>query len=328
MKDIIIIGTGKAALLHSNSYKKIKKKGKLFFVDIKKNNRYNFKDTIYNSIEECIKENNLDVTNLIVDICTPKSEFLNIIKECDKLGIKDILVEKPFVIDKKNEKKLSHLNIIMVENYLYSKLTKAIKEYIDTNNKDIRLIYTNFSKNRVDESLSNRGFNDVVTLNYEIEMPHQVYLTQYFLNNKRVNNSITCSRDLHIGPRVLENHAYGLIVSKSGNIDIIYESNLASIITQKRIIITTKDNYTIEGNYAIYSDDLVLLKPANMTVYHNGKVISFETIEVDDNFAYFIENAYKYFNKKGNNPNIVDIPSFSKLMTLYCNNLIKRKKNI
>ena len=67
MKDIIIIGTGKAALLHSNSYKKIKNKGRLFFVDIKKNNRYNFKDTIYNSIESCIKENNLDVNKLIVD---------------------------------------------------------------------------------------------------------------------------------------------------------------------------------------------------------------------------------------------------------------------
>ena len=328
MKDIIIIGTGKAALLHSNSYKKIENKGRLFFVDINKRNRYNFKDTIYSSILECIKANDLGVNNLIVDICTPKSEFLKIINECDNLGIKDILVEKPFVIDNKLKKKLSHLNIVMVENYLYSKLTKAIKDYIDINKKDIRLIYTNFSKNRVDESLSNRGFNDIVTLNYEIEMPHQVYLTQYFLNNKRINNSITCSRDLHINDRVLQNHAYGLIVSKAGNVDIIYESNLASIITQKRIIITTKDNYTIEGNYAIYSDTLELLKPANMSIYYKGELISLETIDVDDNFHYFIDHAYKYFNNIESNPNIVDISSFSKLMTLYCDNLIKRKYSI
>ena len=35
MKDIIIIGTGKAAMLHFNSYKKIKNIGNIYFSDIR-----------------------------------------------------------------------------------------------------------------------------------------------------------------------------------------------------------------------------------------------------------------------------------------------------
>lgn len=327
MKDIIIVGTGKAALLHYNSYNKLKKKGKIFFVDIKNHSNYILNNRIYSSIQECIKSNDLKIGNFIVDICTPKSEFLTIIESCKKFEIKDILVEKPFVISEKKAKELSNMNIVMVENYLFSKLTQIIKRYLDENNKKVDLIYINFSKNRISESLAGRGYNKDVTLNYEIEIPHQIYLTQYFLNNpSNIYNNITCSRDLKIDNVLLENHGYGLIISKYKDINIIYESNLASIIVQKRIIICTKDGYTIEGNYAIYSNELKLIKPANMSVYYNGKIIYNEVIKEDDNFTYFIDAAYSYFNKDALNPNVIDISSFSNIMNLYCNNLLKRKK--
>lgn len=327
MKDIIIVGTGKAALLHYNSYKKIKNKGRIFFVDIKNYSNYIPNNKIYSTIQECIKSNDLKNNDLIVDICTPKSEFLTIIENCRKLEIKDILVEKPFVIDNKTLMRLDDMNIVMVENYLFSKLTQMIKNYLSENNKRINLIYTNFSKNRISESITGRGYNDEVTLNYEIEIPHQVYLTQYFLNNPNdIQNDITCSKDLKIGDVSLENHGYGLIMSKYNDINIIYESNLTSVIIQKKIIICTKDGYTIEGNYAIYSKDLKLMKPANMNIYYNGKIMYSDSIEEDDNFTYFINAAYSYFNNATKNPNFVDISSFSNVMNLYCNNLLEIKK--
>lgn len=37
MKDIIIVGTSKAAFLHSKSYNKLSNVGKIFFTDIKEN---------------------------------------------------------------------------------------------------------------------------------------------------------------------------------------------------------------------------------------------------------------------------------------------------
>jgi len=326
MKDIIIVGSGKAALLHYNSYKKLKNKVKIYFTDIKNYSNYIPNNKLYSTIQECIKSNDLKINNLIVDICTPKSEFLTIIENCKSLGIKDVLIEKPFVIDNKTLIKLDNMNIVMVENYLFSKLTQMIKKYLDENNKKVDLIYTNFSKNRISESITGRGYNTEVTLNYEIEIPHQIYLTQYFLNNPNsIQNDITCSRDLKIGDVSLENHGYGLIISRYNDIDIIYESNLTSVITQKRIIIRTKDGYTIEGNYAIYSKDLKLIKPANMSIYYNGKIMHSEFIEEDDNFTYFIDAAYSYFNKEANNPDLVDISTFSNIMNLYCDNLLERK---
>lgn len=329
VKDIIIVGVGKAALLHYNSYKKLKRVGNIYFVDIKPSSKYFNNINIYQSIKECIKVNNLKKDNLIIDICTPKSEFTNILDVCKNEKLKDIIIEKPFVINKKTITKYSKLNIVMVENYLYSKLTKLIKQYLDDNKKEINLIYTNFSKNRMPDSSVGRGYRNEITINYEIEIPHQVYLTQYFLDNpNNIQNSITCSRDMKLGDMDLENHGYGLIISKYKDIDIIYESNLTSIIAQKRIIIITKDNYAIEGNYALYTDDLKLLKEANLSIFYDGKLIKNELISVDDNFTYFIEETYNYFHNKSANPNIIGIDSFSSIMELYCENLLNRKNKL
>lgn len=326
MKDIIIVGTGKAALLHYNSYKKLKKIGNVYFVDIKSENKYIENIEIYPSIIDCIDENKLNKKNLIIDICTPKSEFINILKICKKEQLYNVLVEKPFVMCEKQFDEFKLMNVVMVENYLYSKVTKWIKKYLNHNKKDIRLIFTNFSKNRMPDSSSGRGFINKATLNYEIEMPHQIYLTQFFLNSQdNVENSITCSRDMRIGDMNLKNHGYGLIISKYKDIDIIYESNLTSTITQKRIIIVTTDNYAIEGNYALYTDDLKILKKANINIYYNGKLIEKHIIPIDDSFTYFIKEAYEYFHNGKCNPNLVSINDFSELMNIYCTNLLDRK---
>ena len=132
MKDIIIVGTGKAGFLHYYSYKKFEKIGRIYFVDIDgKIKNENIKDSkVYSSIESTIKKEKLDVNNIIVDICTPKSVFLDIIMECKQLNIRDILVEKPFIVNKDFFEENDDLNIAMVHNYEYSKIVMKIKEYI------------------------------------------------------------------------------------------------------------------------------------------------------------------------------------------------------
>lgn len=328
MKDIIIVGAGKAALLHFNSYKKIKKIGNIYFVDIKRSSEYFKNIKIYSTIQECIKENTLQKNNIIIDICTPKSEFFNILDVCLNEKLKDILIEKPFVITEETIEKYNKLNIVMVENYLYSKVTQWIKAYLNKNKKDIKLILTNFSKNRMPDSSTGRGYRKKVTLNYEIEIPHQIYLTQYFLNNSNnIKNNITCSRDMKIGDMVLKNHGYGLIISQIDDVDVIYESNLTSIITQKRIIVCTKDGFAIEGNYALYSENLNLIKKANINLYSDGKLIKNISYDKDDNFTYFIKKTYEFFNNNSNdNPNLVSIKVFSSIMDKYCTNLLNRKE--
>ena len=62
MKDIIIVGRGKASRIHTMSYKKFDKIGNIYYADI---------DI---PIKDIIEKNNLDVNNIIVDIVTPKEE--------------------------------------------------------------------------------------------------------------------------------------------------------------------------------------------------------------------------------------------------------------
>lgn len=322
MKDIIIVGTGKASLLHYNSYKKIKKTGKILFVDIKETSDYIVNEKIYSSIEDCVKKNSLVCKNVIIDICTPKSEFVEILNVCNKLGIRDVLVEKPLVLDFYELINFSELNIVMVENYLFSNLTRYIKQYLLDNNKCISLIYTNFSKNRMVDSAKRRGYRNIETINYDIEIPHQVYLTQYFLGVKNnIINLYTCAKDMILVENVLKNHGYGLIMSDFNNVKAIYESDLQTNTTQKKIIICTTDNYVIEGEYALYSPDLKLEKNAYVNIFYNGKIIKHITISEDDNFYYFIRTVYKYFNDGSNNLEIINIKEFSEIMRLYYYNL-------
>ena len=133
---------------------------------------------------------------------------------------------------------------------------------------------------------------------------------------------------MEIENRILSDHGYGLIISKFDDTNLIYESNLTSNIVQKMILICTKDGFTIEGNYAIYSKDLKLIKPANMKVYYKGSLISNKYIKEDDNFYYFIKASYLYFNNCAKNPNFVDIFTFSNIMNLYCSNLLNNKEKV
>lgn len=136
-----------------------------------------------------------------------------------------------------------------------------------------------FLKNKISENVAARGYNAEITLNYEIEISHQIYLTQYFLNNSNsIQNDIAYLRDLKICDTSLENHGYEVIMPKYNDINIIHESNSALVITQKRITICAKNGYTIEENYAIYFKNSELMKPANMYIHYNSKIMYSEFI--------------------------------------------------
>ena len=187
MKDIIIVGTGKAGFIHYYSYQKFDEIGRIYFVDIDgKIKNENIKNTkVYSSIEESIAKEKLNVKNIIVDICTPKSVFLDIIKECKRLNIKDVLVEKPFIVGNEFFIENNDMNVVMVHNYMYSEIVIGIKEILKEKGLKPIIIYTNFSKNRTEESFNGRGMYKKVTRNIEHDIPHQVYISQFLLNNPK-----------------------------------------------------------------------------------------------------------------------------------------------
>ena len=299
MKDIIIVGTSKAGFLHFKSYTKLSNVGKIFFVDIKESaSNKNIKDEkIYKSIIDALLKNNLNKKNVIVDICTPKEEFYNIINQCISLDINNIIVEKPFMASKNFFEQYPKLNIMMVENYLYSYITNEIKKKIKQNNFKIKLIYTNFSKNRINDSISRRGMTKNNTQNFEIEMPHQIYLGDYILeqnNKKRI--IIKEQKDFFVDDVCIEKHGYGKIILGYGDIIVIHESDLVTNNVIKEIIIVCDDGVVIKGQFILYDKELNKIKNGKVVIERFQSIIWEKEFEEDDNMHHGLKDYYETLN--------------------------------
>lgn len=321
MKDIIIVGTGKAGFLHYYSYKKFKQIGKIYFVDIdgKIKNENIEKNKAYLNLEDVIREKKLDVKNTIVDICTPKSVFIDIIMECKRLNLKDILVEKPFIVNESFLAENKDLNIAMVHNYEYSKIVKKMKNILDQKELKPIIIYTNFSKNRTEESFNGRGMYKKVTRNVEHDIPHQVYISQFLLNDpKDTYLLLEEEKSMVKGKETLEKHGYSKIFTKKNGVYVIHESDFATNTKIREVIVVCDNNIVVRGEFLFYDKDLNKLKDGNVSIIDNNKIIYSEDIDYDDNMYECLLEIYQYFNT-----NVVsekyreEIKSFSKEMNLY-----------
>lgn len=304
MKNIILVGKGKASRIHTMSYNKFKNKFNLYYADI---------DI---SIKSIIDDNNLDVNNIIVDIVTPKEVFIDVIEICENLGLYNIIVEKPFVVDKDFFSKHPKLNIVMVQNYIYSLTTKIVKKYIKDNKLKIKSIMTNFSKNRINESINMRGMSKKITENYEIEVPHQIYICDYILNSKSTLLMLE-QKDMHNFDRVLKKHGYSFSIVKNNEILISHLCDLTSNTLHKGMTICCEDNIVISVEYSIYDKDLNCLKNSKVVVYKDkNKILEKEII--DDNMYYCLKDYYEYFHsEKFNNIYKERILNFSDIMKEY-----------
>lgn len=294
MKKIILMGTGKAGLIHYKSYKKMGVDKDLIFVDINKNSNYFKHEVIYTSLGEAFARNNLNANNVIVDIAVPKDAFYQVIEQCKTFGIKNIIVEKPFVL--KNKEDFNELNIVMVENYLYSKIFKYIKTFIKDNDLKISSIYSNFSKNRKQNSVDKRGMVKEVVNCFNIEMPHQIYMTQDLIN-KDPQLLFKHANDMVVGDIVLKNHGEGLLILKYNDVVTYTYSNLMTDSLEKYIVVTTKDNYVIRGDFFTYTPDLNVIKKGGVQIYKNGELINQIEFEEDDMMTYMLQEFIDYFNE-------------------------------
>lgn len=299
MKDIIIVGTSKAAFLHFKSYNKLSNVGKIFFTDIKENaSNKNIKTKkIYKSIIDTLSQNNLNSNNIIVDICTPKEEFYNIINQCISLGINNIIVEKPFMASKDFFNQYPNLHILMVQNYLYSNIISEIKKKIEENNFNIKLIYTNFSKNRINDSINRRGMSKKNTQNFEIEIPHQIYLADYILGESNKKEIIFKEqKDFIIDNICIEKHGYGKILLEYDDKIVIHESDLVTNNTIKEITIVCDEGVVIKGQFILYDKDLNKIKNGKVVIHKYQNIIWEKEFEEDDNMYYCLKEYYENLN--------------------------------
>ena len=317
MKDLIVVGLSKAGSLHINAYNKMRNIGNIYYVDISGiiKNQHIRKQKVYRSVENACITNNLDSNNIIVDICVPKEEFYNIINQCIRLNIKNIIVEKPFIATEEFFNVNEELNIIMMQNYLYSEITKDIVNFIKKENCKIKVILTDYSKNRIKDSINNRGFLKKATQNFEIEMPHQIYLADYIVNsNKKINILYKEQNDFKFDELVLEKHGYGKLIMSQDNILIMHKSDLMTNNTRKEISIICDNNLSINAKYLLYDNDMNIKQKGKLIIDNNNKVIIEKEYSIDDNMYKCLNEYYKYFNdNKRNDKYISRILRFSKI---------------
>ena len=320
VKNIIIVGTGKAARLHYQTYKKIGNFN-ILFLDIKRSSRFVFSDKIYLDIDILLKENDIDFDNTITDICTPCSEFSSIIQKLIELGEKNFIVEKPFVVVDNYFKDKMDINFLMIQNYKYSKITKYIKKYINSNNLKNTNIYINFSKNRIKESMKFRGISDEKNIPtcFEIEMPHEIYLANYFLNIKDKKYLRILVGDMKYKSLILPKHGFGYINYSNKNFskNVVLESNLMNKSNDRYVKIECSDGTKINASYLTYDSNFTRLTKGKIEIIKKNKYIN-KIIKFDDNmYSCLKEYLYIINNKIDNTVFKKEILDFSKEMSFY-----------
>lgn len=323
--NIIILGTGKAAILHFNKYKKIVNTNKIFFVNPFHISKFDY--PVYKTLDYLFSKENINCEDTIVDICTPHSEFKKIIKQCMEKKLYNIIVEKPFIVDEKYFLDKQKLNIIMVQNYLFSKMVVDAKKIIKRDKLVLIDIYTNFSKNRIVDSSRYRGIKNKVTTAFEIEIPHQIYIANSFLDNNTEKELIKIdAKDMIINNLILKNHGYGYVCVNNENVLIVHESNLMSKDISKQIFLNLRDNYSIIISFITYDKNFKGIKDGKLTILKKNKIVEEYIYENDDNILEFLKYAYNAFISRNTKIFIKQkkfIISFSKELNLYLETIKK-----
>ena len=194
-----------------------------------------------------------------------------------------------------------------------------IKEYIVKKELKPVIIYTNFSKNRIEESFNGRGMYKKVTRNIEHEIPHQVYISQVLLDNpKDTQVLLEEEKNMENENRILEKHGYSKIFAKKNDVYVIHESDFTTNTKIREVIVICENNIVVKGDFLFYDKNLNKLKDGDISVIQNNKVIYSENIDFDDNMYECLLDIYIYFNagvisQKYKN----EIKEFSSEMNLY-----------
>lgn len=299
---IIIVGCGKAGFLHLNSYKKIISLKNiplnLFFIDrLKKPKWGNNSATeykIYDSIDSLIQENYIDKNETIIDLCLPAGTMLTYIKYLKNCGFKNFICEKPFVFykEKENVKSiLKDLNILVVENYKYSKAIEIAKSIIDTNKLLPKIVYAEFNKDRKLDTENGRAFISLKSELpvWEVEIPHLVYVCNYLFGD--VDILFKKSEDMIINDRIYKSHKKGVIVGiNNDNCVFIMTSNLNSDF-KREIKIVFERGYNLQ----IY---FLKNNKTNLMWYHNNKLIKDYSLDEDNMFNMLYDYVSTFLGKK------------------------------
>uniref|UniRef100_UPI00402A888B Gfo/Idh/MocA family oxidoreductase n=1 Tax=Bacillus sp. DX2.2 TaxID=3073452 RepID=UPI00402A888B len=324
--NIAMVGGGSASHFHLMAYSQLKNKLSFsisFLVEPNKKNAEKWLELhkklfdnselpkIYKDIKEVP-----EFEGMIIDICSPNNTHLEIIKQCKLNGGYEFIVEKPAFInyeELEEFKKLHGVTIYLQENYIYSTVLSKVENLINQYSIIITQIDLDFSKNRIKDSIMERGFyNKIPPHVFMIEIPHTVGIAYHLLGPGEVVYSE--SEDMSVSNKHYLNHGSGSIIIKHRSAISFHHSSL--ICRGRKRSLTIKG---IDANNNIFSisshfpnDHKKLLGAIELKM--NNVIIEYEEI-IDNSLANSIYSILLAFEgKKEVNVNKEFIIQTSKLL--------------
>ena len=285
--NIVIVGAGIAGTLHLQCY--LKAFGNslplLAVVDIRKPHpqfteilsQHGLKPQQVSKLKDLARYLT-DADSVLIDVCTPTDTHATIIGEAVDVGFRNILVEKPLVSRYSEFQRFRspEINLAVVTNYLHSKLTQAIGEFITQRPSAPYLIAMNFSKNRVADTFQRRGFTGSCPPHvFTVEMPHQLYLLLSWIGRPHLRLAFT--EDMAVDGHCFRHHGSGLIICEllpeqwpGQRITSLLRSNLAAPRTIRQVTMVWEDGTILWGEYPSNRAELV----SKLTLKRSGNVRS------------------------------------------------------
>ena len=141
----------------------------------------------FDSLDEVMETGELSSENTIAYVVTPDETHAEMVKKLADVGINKIILEKPIAGNKEDIKKIVQLrderklNIIVNEQYLYSRTIGNIKAYLQSHGYDPVFVTMHWSKSRKADVARGRNIKTGSIFNYDIF--HQVVIANSLVSN-------------------------------------------------------------------------------------------------------------------------------------------------
>lgn len=161
----------------------------------------------------------LDLSEVVVDVVTTNSAHHEVAMVAAEKGAQEIIIEKPIADTTDHARAIISLDptVYVVENYLFSAITRFAKQYIEANGLRPCFAKTEFSKDRRLDSANGRGMTSAYTPHvFTVEMPHQIALVNHLLGAPESVYDAWC-QDMILPDGRISDHGEGALTLYHGH---------------------------------------------------------------------------------------------------------------
>jgi len=222
--NIIVVGYGLAGRVHAKTHRNLTGSCRLAGI-VERSMQYhsviekqNPGVEVYESLEQALDEIK---GNIVLDLCVPAPQNIDLIKTAVAYGVQQMMLEKPLAWSLPLSMTVADLlrgcDAVYLDTYQFSFGVEQLLAWIIREQAEIDNIHIRFTKNRVKESFKGRGFeNDTPPDAWHIEGPHMVTIAMKLAGDILAIDEASL-QDMVYNGTVLANHGSGKAVVRHAN---------------------------------------------------------------------------------------------------------------